>query len=65
MQKLAIILSIYKLDHTPHCAQTMHHTYSYVLSFPLRHVLLEKWLVGLYSFQKQVASKLLHLLPLS
>lgn len=26
---------MYKLDHTPHCAQTMPRTQSYIFSFPL------------------------------
>lgn len=37
MQKLAIILCVYNLDRTPHCAQTMYRTHSYILSFPLWH----------------------------
>lgn len=39
MQNPEIILCGYKSASTPPCAQTMHHTHSYTLLFPLWHVL--------------------------
>lgn len=38
MQNPAVILCRYRLAPSPPCAQTMHHTHSYTLLFPLQHI---------------------------